>query len=50
KLEYWLKKAQRNSVSVFPTLDKFVDDSEIDNFAAMCVCIWEHLTKLRDEL
>ncbi|KAK2727301.1 hypothetical protein QYM36_007962 [Artemia franciscana] len=35
---------------VFPTLDKFVDDSEIDNLNTICDCIREHLTKLRDEL
>ncbi|KAK2721868.1 hypothetical protein QYM36_003994 [Artemia franciscana] len=50
KLEFWLKKVQRNSVSVFPTLDKFADDSEIDNLNTICDCIREHLTKLRDEL
>ena len=50
KLKFWLKKAQRNSVSVFPTLDKFADDSEIDNFNTICDFIREHLTKLQDEL
>ncbi|KAK2718338.1 hypothetical protein QYM36_005597, partial [Artemia franciscana] len=50
KLEFWLKKVQRNSVSVFPTLDKFADDSEIDNLNTICDCIRERLTKLRDEL
>ncbi|KAK2717663.1 hypothetical protein QYM36_006440 [Artemia franciscana] len=50
KLEFWLKKVQRNGVSVFPTLDKFADDSEIDNLNTICDCIRETLTKLRDEL
>ncbi|KAK2719602.1 hypothetical protein QYM36_005167 [Artemia franciscana] len=50
KSEFWLKKVQRNSVSVFPTLDKFADDSEIDNLNTIRDCIREHLTKLRDEL
>ncbi|KAK2718195.1 hypothetical protein QYM36_005498 [Artemia franciscana] len=50
KLEFWLKKVQRNSVSVFPTLDKFADNSEIDNLNTICDCIREHLIKLRDEL
>ncbi|KAK2709814.1 hypothetical protein QYM36_013479, partial [Artemia franciscana] len=49
KLEFWLKKVQRNSFSVFPTLDKFADDSEIDNLNTICDCIREHLTKLTQD-
>ncbi|XP_065577011.1 zinc finger BED domain-containing protein 5-like [Artemia franciscana] len=50
KLEFWLKRVQRNNVSVFPTLDKFEDDSEINSLNTICDSIREHLTKLRNEL
>jgi len=32
------------------TIDKFPDDSEIDNLNTISDCIWEHLTKLQEEL
>ncbi|KAK2710094.1 hypothetical protein QYM36_013687 [Artemia franciscana] len=50
KLEFWLNKVLRNCVSVFPTLDKLVDDSETDNLNTICDFIQEQLTKLRDDL